>query len=207
MSATDQEISIVVHFTARLEKEEELLKCMQILPELTRKEPGCIRYELNQEIDNPAAFTFAEKFASREAFDAHVKMPYSVTFSAQADELAETKQVRLHRELHPSHQEETLAGNDAIIIIAHFTAKPGKEKELQEFLATLVAPTRSEPGCIRYEVNQDLDDPATFTFVESFADKAGFDAHCATPYVAKLFELLPILTQAQYIGVHRRVSV
>jgi quinol monooxygenase YgiN len=85
-----------------------------------------------------------------------------------------------------------------VIVIAHFTAKPGKEKELQDFLESLVTPTRSEYGCLRYEVNQDLDDPSTFTFVETFADQTGFEAHCATPYVAQLFELLPILVKEQY---------
>lgn len=210
MGNSDHEISIVVHFTAKQGKTEEFLKWLKGLPEPTRKEPGCIRYELNQEVENPAAFTFAEKFVNRAAFESHVNMPYAKRFSEQLDNLTQSKQMRLHRELLPSPQKEAKsaqANKDSVIVIAHFTAKPGKEGELQDFLQSLVAPTRSEPGCVRYEVNQDLDDPSTFTFVETFADKAGFDAHCATPYVAKLFELLPILVGEQYIGLHKRVPV
>jgi quinol monooxygenase YgiN len=206
MGASDQEISVVVHFTAVPGRETELLKSMQGLPELTRKEPGCIRYELNREIENSAAFTFAEKFVNRAAFDAHIKMPYSLNFSREAESLVRAKQLRLHRELLPSKQEEAPTGKDAIVVIAHFTAGPGKEAELRTFLETLVTPTRAEPGCIRYELNQDLDDPSTFTFVETFADQAAFDAHCSTPYVARLFELLPLLVTRQYIGLHRRMS-
>jgi quinol monooxygenase YgiN len=206
---SDPEIAVVVHFTAKPGKEEELLTWLKGLPGPTRKEPGCIRYELNQEIENKAAFTFAEKFVNNAAFEAHVKMPYSVRFSEHLDELVQSKQIRLHRELLPLPHKETASENgskDAVIVIAHFTSKPGKEKELQDFLQSLVAPTRSEPGCARYEVNQDLNDPSTFTFVETFANQAGFDAHCATPYVARLFELLPILVQEKYIGLHKRVS-
>jgi len=208
MNDSDQEISVVVHFTAKPGKQVELLKWMKGLLEPTHKEPGCIRYELNQEIENQAAFTFAEKFTSHAAFDAHVKMPYSQRFGEQLDDLLQSKQIRLHRELLPSPQKETSSeseSKDAVIVIAHFTANAGKEQELQDFLQTLVAPTRSEPGCLRYEVNQDLSDPATFTFVETFANQAGFEAHCATPYVARLFEVLPVLVKDQYIGLHKRV--
>lgn len=209
MASSDRELSVVVHFTARPGKEEKLHEWLTGLTGPTRKEPGCIRYELNQEIENKAAYTFAEKFVNRDAFEAHVKMPYALRFSEQLDDLVQSKQILLHKELLSLPKtEQRSEGNltDAIIIIAHFTAQPGKAKELQEFLQTLVAPTRLEPGCLRYEVNQDLDDPSTFTFVETFANRAGFDAHCATPYVAKLFEMLPILVKEQYIGLHKRVA-
>jgi quinol monooxygenase YgiN len=62
-----EEVVVVVHFTAKPGKEKELLDSMRNLLEPTRKEAGCIRYELNQEIENPRAFTFAEKFAGRQA--------------------------------------------------------------------------------------------------------------------------------------------
>jgi quinol monooxygenase YgiN len=209
MQSSDPEISVVVHFTAKPGKDGELLTWLKSLLGPTRKEPGCIRYELNQEVENKAAFTFAEKFVNRAAFEAHVKMPYALSFSEHLDDLVESKQIRLHRELLPSPRKGRSSENgstNGVIVVAHFTAKPGKERKLQELLQSLVVPTRSEPGCVRYEVNQDLDDPSTFTFVETFADQAAFEAHCATPYVAKLFELLPILVQEQYIGLHKRIS-
>lgn len=92
-----------------------------------------------------------------------------------------------------------------VVVIAHFTAKAGKQGELSAFLQSLVEPTRREPGCLRYEVNQPLDDPATFTFVETFADQQAFEAHCQMPYIAKLFEVLPVLVEKQYIGLHRQI--
>lgn len=92
-----------------------------------------------------------------------------------------------------------------VIVIAHFTAKSGKQEELSTFLQGLVGPTRREPGCIRYEVNQDLNDPVTFTFVETFADQRAFESHCRMPYIVKLFETLPVLVEKQYIGLHRQI--
>jgi quinol monooxygenase YgiN len=198
-------VVVVVHFTAKPGKEEDLLTLLHGLLEPTRKEPGCLRYELNHEIENPRAFTFAEKFVSREAFEAHSKMPYVKEFSARARDLIESRQLRQHQELLPAGAKEQSAGNDSVIVIAHFTAKPGKREELSAFLQTLVEPTRREPGCLRYELNQDLDDPDTFSFVETFANQQGFDAHCKMPYIDKLFEMLPKLVDKQYIGLHRQI--
>jgi quinol monooxygenase YgiN len=200
---------VVAHFTAKSGKEAALLELLRGLIEPTRKEAGCLRYELNQEIENPAAYTFAEKFRNREAFDAHAKSPYIKSFGERSAGLFESRQVRLHRELLPAAQPE-LAGttaDGALIVIAHFTAKPGKEEELSTFLQGLVEPTRREPGCARYELNQDLDDPATFSFVETFVDQRGFEAHCKMPYIDRLFETLPVLVGKQYIGLHKRVPI
>jgi quinol monooxygenase YgiN len=38
---------------------------------------------------------------------------------------------------------------DPILVVAHFTAKPGKEGALLELLCSLVEPTRKEAGCLR----------------------------------------------------------
>ena len=203
-------IIVVAHFKAKAGKEAALQELLRGLIEPTRKEAGCLRYELNQEIENPAAFTFAEKFSSREAFESHVKSPYIKSFGERSADLVESRQVRLHRELLPAAQPESaarLASDGAVIVIAHFTAKPGKEEELSTFLQGLVEPTRREPGCVRYELNQDLNDPATFSFVETFADRQGFDAHCTMPYIDRLFETLPVLVGQQYIGLHKQVQV
>jgi len=200
------QITVVAHFTAKPGKEAALLEVLRGLLEPTRKEAGCLRYELNQEIENPAAFTFAEKFTNREAFEAHVKTPYVKNFGERSGDLVESRQVRLHRELLPAAaQESAKRSAEPVIIIAHFTAKPGKEEELSAFLQGLVEPTRREPGCVRYELNRDLDEPATFSFVETFADRQGFDTHCKMPYIDTLFATLPVLVAKQYIGLHRPI--
>ncbi|MFN7993170.1 MAG: putative quinol monooxygenase [Bryobacteraceae bacterium] len=204
--ATDPEIVVVAHFTAYPGKEGELSQLLQSLVEPTRAEPGCIRCELNQELEDPRCFTFAEKFRDGKALEAHRGTPHLKRLRESAG-LVESRAVRIHHELLPVDGGASAPElkDDQVVVIAHFTAKDCKIQELSDFLRSLVAPTRQEPGCLRYEVNQDLDDPATFTFVETFAGRAGFDAHCATPYVAKLFEMLPILVEKQYIGLHRRL--
>ena len=90
---------VVAHFEATPGKEKALLELLRGLIEPTRKEAGCLRYELNQEIENPAAFAFAEKFASRDAFTTHLKMRHIKQFAEQSIELIESRRVRIHRQI------------------------------------------------------------------------------------------------------------
>lgn len=40
-----------------------------------------------------------------------------------------------------------------------------------------IAATRAEPGCVRFDVTEDPDQPGRFIVSECFVDQASFDAH------------------------------
>ena len=42
--------------------------------------------------------------------------------------------------------------------------------------------TTNEPGCLGFDVLQDLSDPTTFMFVEVYKDEAAFQAHTKMPH-------------------------
>lgn len=46
----------------------------------TRKEPGCISYELLASTEEPGSATFIEKWADLNALDAHAKTPHFLKF-------------------------------------------------------------------------------------------------------------------------------
>ena len=81
-----------------------------------------------------------------------------------------------------------------IHVIARHWARPESVDEVREALLALVEPTRAEPGCLRYELLQSLDDPTEFTFVEMFESDAAFALHAAAPYIARLQPRLKALT-------------
>jgi quinol monooxygenase YgiN len=57
--------------------EEDAVKDILVaLVEPTRKEPGCLAYNLHQSKSDKTQFMFYEQWASKEALDAHGKMPY-----------------------------------------------------------------------------------------------------------------------------------
>lgn len=74
-----------------------------------------------------------------------------------------------------------------LVCVAEFRAKEDKIDELIAAMHPLMASTHKEPGCIRYELNQRIDDPRWITYVEKWKDKATFDEHCAMPYITHFF--------------------
>jgi quinol monooxygenase YgiN len=48
---------------------------------------------------------------------------------------------------------------------------------------------RAEPGNLRYEYYQSLDDPETILLINSWTDQAAIDAHHASPMMATIAEL------------------
>ncbi len=66
---------------------------------------------------------------------------------------------------------------DPISIIAVAVAAEGQEARVREAQERLVAETLREPGCIRYELNQSLDDPRVLIFTEAWASESEWRAH------------------------------
>jgi len=50
-------------------------------------------------------------------------------------------------------------------------------------LSALIAPSRREVGCYRYDLLQNPDDPCDFCFVERWEDDQAFAQHSATEHV------------------------
>jgi quinol monooxygenase YgiN len=68
-----QAITVVSTHQAKPGKEAELKKALKSLVEPTRKEAGCINYDLHVSPEYPKKFMFHEAWMSKEHFDAHLK--------------------------------------------------------------------------------------------------------------------------------------
>ncbi len=77
--------------------------------------------------------------------------------------------------------------NSYVTVIARIKAKPGMEGRVRQELLKLLAPTRSEPGCINYDMHQAVDDPSTFLFHENWATEDDLQKHLQTPHLRSWF--------------------
>jgi quinol monooxygenase YgiN len=93
-----------------------------------------------------------------------------------------------------------------VIVIARVVAAPGREEDLRDVLEGLVAPTRAEPGCLRYDLVRDRAEPGVFTFVEEWTDDAALDRHFETPHFIAAGERLESLV-ASPPDIRRCVTV
>jgi quinol monooxygenase YgiN len=65
----------------------------------------------------------------------------------------------------------------SLTIVAITVAAAGKEQALRAAQEKLVAETAKEPGCLRYELNQSLDDGRVLIFTEKWASEREWRAH------------------------------
>jgi len=64
-----------------------------------------------------------------------------------------------------------------LTVVAITRAVAGKEQLLRSAQEKLVAETVKEPGCLRYELSQSLDDPRVLIFTEKWANEQAWRAH------------------------------
>lgn len=79
--------TIIGTVVARPEKREELERILAAQVDPTRAEPGCVDYHFHSDANDPCVFVFYENFASREALDAHLKLPHLMPLMSRLDEL------------------------------------------------------------------------------------------------------------------------
>jgi quinol monooxygenase YgiN len=72
---------------------------------------------------------------------------------------------------------------EKITVVARFKAKDGMEKKLRELLLTLINPSRSDDGCINYDLHQSIEDPAIFIFYENWSSREHLDKHGSTAHI------------------------
>ena len=93
-----------------------------------------------------------------------------------------------------------------VVCVAEFRALEGKTEALIDTLHSLMKPTHQEPGCIRYELNQWVDDPRWITFIEKWKDQKTFDEHCAMPYITRYFnDQRPGLVETFQVKLYREI--
>jgi quinol monooxygenase YgiN len=64
-----------------------------------------------------------------------------------------------------------------ITIVAHITAKPDKIEFVKAQLEQLIDTTRSEEGCLQYDLHQDNENPAHFMLYENWESRELWRAH------------------------------
>ncbi len=81
-------ITVVATFEARPGKEAELKAALTSLVAPTRKEAGCLNYDLHQLPDDPKKFLFHENWTSKAHLDAHLQSAHIKVLLPRVPELA-----------------------------------------------------------------------------------------------------------------------
>ncbi len=92
----DKPLTVVAHMKAKPGQEQSLRQELLALIPTTRKEPGCINYDLHQAKDDPGSFMFHENWTSQQHLDDHLNRPHLKAFLDKAGGLlAEAPRITL----------------------------------------------------------------------------------------------------------------
>lgn len=75
-----------------------------------------------------------------------------------------------------------------LTIVANIHANPGHIDLVKTELEKLIPITRSEEGCIQYDLLQDNVDPAHFVFFENWQSRELWQTHMNAPHLATYME-------------------
>ncbi len=82
-----ENLIVIAEMVAKAGKEDELKKQLLALVEPTRKEEGCVQYDLHLSTNEPGRFVFYENWASREMLERHLQSPHLRAFLGRTGEL------------------------------------------------------------------------------------------------------------------------
>ncbi|MGB2591970.1 MAG: putative quinol monooxygenase [Candidatus Acidiferrum sp.] len=92
-------VTLVVQMRPR-EGQEMLLEAeLRALVGPTRKEDGCITYDLHRSAEGPSAFLLHEIWASREAHSRHTGTPHFLRWNARKDALLASRDVTFWKQV------------------------------------------------------------------------------------------------------------
>ena len=83
----EPQLTVVAELVAKPGKEVELRQELMKLIEPTRREKGCVQYDLLESADQPGRFVFYENWKSRKALDEHLQTPHLRGLDARSEEL------------------------------------------------------------------------------------------------------------------------
>jgi quinol monooxygenase YgiN len=96
---------------------------------------------------------------------------------------------------------------DSVLVLATVVAKPGSEHDVHERFSKLVMESRTESGCVSYDLYVSNDDAATYVSVEQWTGPQALQEHMARPNVqSAIGGIGPLVAKPPTILTYRMIT-
>lgn len=97
--------------------------------------------------------------------------------------------------------------NKNIVLIAQLKVKEDAVDAAKAAALAIVEQSRSEAGCINYDVHQSIEDETVFIWHETWRDQAAIDEHFATDFFQKFFATVePLAAEPPVITLTNKLT-
>ena len=94
----------------------------------------------------------------------------------------------------------------ALVVVATLKAKAGKGPELRKAFLELERHSRTEEGCIKYDLHQSIEDPDTFLFYEIWVGEEALALHANSEFMHASRETTRDLVESRVLQKFQLVS-
>jgi len=96
---------------------------------------------------------------------------------------------------------------EKIVLIARLKVKPDRVEAAKSAALAIVPASRSELGCINYDIHQSIEDETLFFWHETWVNKAALDEHFATPFFGEFFKIVEeVAAEPPQINLTRKIT-
>ena len=162
-------------------------------------EPGCRRFDIIQDQTDPTLFAFCEVYDDEEAFKAHGTYDhFKIWFETTKPFYDSELEVSFCKPVYPvdnvlwdAKREEAsdheYFSNSSLHVI--HSPQYVKQENIEEFTQSItldsIGSTNQEPGCLRFDVYQNINDPSELYLYEVYSNAQAFEYHRETPHIKK----------------------
>jgi|GEM_PF-371078 len=177
-------ITVLTRMKGKSGKEEKAERFTLDFVEKTRKEPGCISYDMFRSKKNiyknertSAYFVLQEKWRNSEAINEHLAMRYFKEFMEKSKELFDGELEVTKKISGPSrNSSEIFEGH--VKLVVKMKAKPDKVDTIKRGSFDMKRKLSKLPGCIQYDIYQGFEgiyDTSVFISDQTWEDKKSLD--------------------------------
>jgi len=218
--------AVMVSFKVKKEEVKSFLELAKIdaVGSVT-KEPGCLRFDIVQDAKDPTKVAFCEIYADENAFKEHQEQDHFKAFIKGKDAFIEGQEsVMQCKNVFPNYGDtcwasegEAKATDDShfkqgslLVVSAPLYVKP---ENVEEYLEAIVADAKAsiseEPGCLRFDVFQNIDEKkkGELYLYEVYTNPPAFDYHCDTPHIKAWIKATEGMTEKHHEKMHEATRV
>ena len=187
-------IIVITRMKIKSGKEDEFLKECTTFFQETRKEAGCILYDRYRNLIPGEYCIFHEIWKDQQAINFHINSSHFSSFMGKSsnlldkiDEKSENPfQVTIATYFNPSNPPES----EKVIIATRMKSKETSiNRVIDETKNTIIIPSNEEPGCIGYDLYQNIEDNSFFILFEQWKGFTAIEEHMKTDHFNNFMKL------------------
>ena len=148
-------------------------------------EYGCRRFDVIQDVETPTRIAFCEVYDDQAAVDAHRTMDHYARWREASEGLTESVRVSQCHNVFPNDyasfdsaiagiDESFLSGSLHVLHAPRLVQADKVDAYIEASLGDALGSTGNEPGCLRFDLYQTIDNPSELWLYEVYANQPAF---------------------------------